>query len=71
MQRKVASRRKKWTAAERFANKQKNILRLAINSNEAEKKAQQLLKDAEQEIAAEQAAPQTEEHVHGENCNHG
>lgn len=68
MQRKVLSRRKKWTNAERFDNKQKNLIRLSKTEN-AEKTANRLLTEAQAEIVSE-AKQAHEEHVHGENCSH-
>lgn len=64
MQRKVASRRKKWTNAQRFDNKIKNLLRLEIKVNNGEAAAKRLIAEAEQEIAQES------EHAHDENCKH-
>lgn len=64
MQRKIASRRKKWTNAERFDNKVKNLLRLGIKINQSEAIAKRLIAEAEQEITQES------EHVHDESCKH-
>lgn len=60
MQRKVRTRRKKWTQAERFENRKKNAERLLlVRGNPLIKK---LLDEAEQEVA--------HEHEHGEHCDH-
>lgn len=69
MQRKFQSRRKKWTNAERFVNKQKNLLRLAIAAGNAERTANRLIAESQAEIVAE-AEHTHEEHVHGEDCKH-
>jgi len=69
MQRKAQSRRKKWTNAERFANKQKNLIRLSLASGNAERTANRLLAEAQAEIVAETEHTH-EEHVHNEDCKH-
>lgn len=63
MQRQARSKRKTWTNAERFANKEKNALRL-LTLHGGKGLANKFIADATQEIADESL------HVHGENCNH-
>ena len=51
MQRKTSSRRNSWTNAERFVNKQRNLLRQ--QGKEAAETAARLLAEAEKELASE------------------